>query len=296
VRRFPHRLSPWLLACAALTALVCAGCATAPPSPTLPPAPTATPRPTPTPTPIPPIPLTLHFPAAVSALEGVPIAADLPGLAQRDPGARVWVRVSDPRHHQYWSSDLLRGEGDTYTAPTLLYLPLFPQPGDWWLTVFVQTRETIRGERVLTFQPLSLPLRDLSGKVRSGVSLAIPQAFGEVQQSGDEVAGGRVWSRDEETVELWWAPGPAKPLHLDTASMFLEATLPPNTAVERLAVEPVEWNTARGFRFSERWPQGVAEALVVQGNDRWLYLLRLRAAGEGLSPLLRQIQATFRIE
>jgi len=79
--------------------------------------------------------------------------------------------------------------------------------------------------------------------------------------------------------------------------VLVEATLPASDGVELLGVEPVEWAGLPAFRFVERWPEGSAEALVVQGPDRWLYLLRVRGLrGETIPPLLWDIQASFRLE
>jgi len=264
---------------------------TAPPSPTLPPSPP------PTPSPLPPVPLTVNFPVSVSALNEVAVAVELPGLAERDPAARVWARVTDPNYRLWWESDLEPAGEGRYTAPSPLHLPLVSPPGEWRLMVFVEAATPVEGEQTVRFRPDPVTLWDLEGQVREGVTLRVPKAFDAAWVEGDGVAGGRVWARAGEEVGLWWIPGPTEPLTQDTARMVVEATHPPEGSVEVLEVEPVEWAGLPGFRFDEQWPEGPAEALVVQGPDRWLYLLRVRAVGEGaLSPLLLDIQASLQVE
>lgn len=267
------------------------------PSPTLPPIPTSTPHPTPTPTPLPPVPLTIYWPATASALEEVTLQVDLPGLAERDPAARVRARVTDPRHQVWWESDMDPAGERTYTAPIPLHLPLEPPEGEWRLTVFIYTAVAVNGGRTIVFRPAPVPRRDLSGQVREGITLHVPQPFAAVKAEGDEIAGGRAWIGSGGEVGLWWTPGPAEPLVQDTAQVLVEATHPTSGPAEVVEIEPVEWNGLPAFRFSERWPEGPAEALVVQGPDRWLYLLRVRALdGEVIPPLLMDILATLRLE
>jgi hypothetical protein len=78
---------------------------------------------------------------------------------------------------------------------------------------------------------------------------------------------------------------------------MVEATFPESGGVEVVGVETAEWSGLTGYRFEERWPEGPAETLVLQGPDLWLYLLRVRSlAGPDISPLLRDIQASFTVQ
>jgi len=288
--RLLHRLG-WLL-------ILLAACRPALPSPS--PSPTLiatalpTPTPHPTPTPLPPVPIAIRWPARVSALEDIVLRVDLPGLAERDPKARVWAQVSDPLYRLWWMSNLEPAEGGTYLAVKPLHLPLKPPPGEWRLRVSLLTTAPVSGERTLRFTPEPVPLRDLSTEVRPGIEIQIPRAFAATWAGGDDVSGGRVWTGAGGEVGLWWIPGPAEPLSEDTARMLVEVTL--GEGAEVLAAEPVEWAGLPGFRFQERWPQGPGEALVVQGKDHWLVLLRVRALnGEQIPPLLEEIRAGFRV-
>jgi hypothetical protein len=266
------------------------------PTPTLPPAPTATatPLPTPTPTPIPPIPLTIHWPHTVSALEGVSPVVELPGLVTRDPDARVSARVTDPRHRIVWESEL-ECSGDGMCSPlSPLHLPLYSEEGRWRLAILVRTQAEISGRRTMTFRPDPIPLQDLSGQVRSTIRLPIPQSFTVVQQMGDEVAGGRVWTGAGGEVGVWWLPGPAEDLTPDTAQMVVEATLPARENVQIESLEAGEnWGLPAVY-FAEQWADGAARSVVVQGPDRWLYLLRVRGLdGEPVPPLFEEIWNGF---
>lgn len=264
------------------------------PSPTLTPTPTSTP----TPTPLPPVPMTIRFPEKVSALEGVTVAVELPGLAERDPHARVWAQVFPPGSREpAWESLLGPAEGGMYISPQPIYFSLETVPGDWRLFIEVQSDIPIRGGRWFRFRQEPLPLWDLTGQVPGEVYLPVPQPFALIRQGGDLVAGSRVWQRGEERIELWWAPGPAEALTLDTAQMLEEATFPIGETVEVVAVETVTRGKRPGFRFYERWSGGPAEALLLQGSSRYLYLLRVRVWGrEALTPLLREIQAAMTVK
>ena len=261
--------------------------------------PTATPSPlptaTPTPTPIPPVPLTVHWPPVVSALEDVTVRVELPGLAERDPEARLWASVVDPRPRFWWMAELdPAGEG-SYVAAAPLHLPLEPMAGEWELRILIKTTAPITGERRIRFQPEPVPVRELTG-VREGVSLLIPRAFLAARAEGDEVAGWRTWVGAGGEVGLGWTPGPAEALSLDTALMLVEASRSSGGPVEVLSAEPTEWEGLPAFRFVEQWSEGPAETLVVQGPDRWLYLLRVRMLnGESISPLLQEIAASFKL-
>lgn len=282
-----------------LWALLLTACASTAPSPTPPPllAPTASPAPDPslTPTSLPAVVLTIRWPDEVSALEDIILQAELPGLAERDLSAQVRAQVVDPHHQVWWQSEM-EPVGDAYTALTPLHLPLDPSQGNWRLTVFIHTKIPVNGGRTILFQPAPVPLRDLRGQVREGVTLHIPQAFVGVRAGGDLVAGHLAWAGADGEVGLWWAPGPAEPLTQDVAQILVEATDPAGRG-ERLEVAPLEWAGRAAFRFREQWPEGPGEVLVVQGADRWLYLLRIRALNRAaISPLLWDIQAGFRVD
>ena len=274
----------------------CAGSASVP-SPTALPVATVAPTPEPTATAIPAVELLMSWPADASALEDITLEVQLPELAERDPDASVRARILDPAGDVWWESGLAAAEDGTYRAVEPLHLPLETPPGDWRLTIFIDAAVPVNGARTILFRPDPVPLRDLGGQVRPGISLLIPRPFAVVRYEGDEVAGARVWTRGAAEVGLWWVPGPAERLTQDTAQMLVDTTIPTEAPVELLAVEAVEWHDLAGFRFSERWPDGPAEALVVQGPDRWLVLLRVRALDGGPVPaLLWDIQASFRVE
>lgn len=258
--------------------------------------------PTPTITPIPPLELTIHWPAEVSALHPTPIEVALvppPGVAA---AASVRATVLDPNFAPYQSFLLVPQEGNLYVSDDLLRLPLEPAPGDWWLVVDVESNLPVRGRQSESFQPAPVSYRDLAGLLPQAASLRVPQDLVEVTVQGDLTAGGRAWryegvdaaSRGE--VALWWAPGPHKPVALDTAVVMLEATYGVD-APTVTATEETEFQGQTAFRFHETWPGpegGPAEALVVQGPDYWLYVLRVRAlGGDEIPGLMREIGETF---
>lgn len=283
--------------------LTAAGCGALPlsPSPTSapppPPSPTPSPAPTPTPTPLPPVPLTIRFPETVSALDGVTVTVELPGLPERDPGARVLAQVFPPGLREpVWESPLEPVGDGRYVSPRPLYFSLEPVPGDWRLFVEVQSAAPVRGPRWFRFRQVPLPLWDLAGQTPDEVRLPVPQAFALVGQEGDLVSGGRVWRRGGERIELWWTLGPLGPLTLDTARMVEESTFPIGQAVEILSVEAVTRGKRPGFLFYERWSDGVAEALLLQSSSQRLYVLRVAASSGELTPLLREIQAAWEVK
>lgn len=270
--------------------------------PTFTPTPDSTQTPTPTITPIPSMVLTIHWPAVVSALRPTPIEVELtppPGIAVE---ATVHAAVLAPDFSTYQSFVLVPQDGNLYVSEDLLRLPLEPAPGDWWLTVDVDSELGVEGRQSRSFQPAPVPYRDLTGLLPTAASMQVPQDFVEVQVQGDLTAGGRVWryegvdaaSRGE--VALWWAPGPHKLLSLNTAVVMLEATYGTN-APTVTATEEIEFQGQAAFRFYETWPGpegGPAEALVVQGPDYWLYVLRVRALGGNEIPtLIRKVGETF---
>ncbi len=268
------------------------------PAPTVPPPPTPTPVPTPTPTPLPPIPLTFRFPETVTALEGVTVRVELPGLVQRDPRAQVWAQILPPGSREpVWESALQSNGATAYVSPELVYFPLEALPGDWRLSISVRSTAPVLGPRLFRFRQEPIPFWDLTGLVPAEVRLKIPQAFSVVRREGDEIAGVTIWQRGAERVELWWTPGPAEPLTLDTAQMLVEATFPVMGNVEIAGAEAISRGKRPGFRFREGWPEGRAEALVVQASSRRLYLMRIWGTPGGeFSPLLREIQGTFQVK
>ncbi len=266
-------------------------------APTLTPSPTSIPSPTPTATPIPPLALTIHWPQRVSALEPVPIEVALippPGVSVT---ATVSAIVLDPEGVSYWLSALSPQGERLYVADEPLQLPLEPPEGDWQLTVHVRSPLEVKGERELVFQPTLIRFRELTDTLPSGVDMSVPWEFVQVAARGDQVAGGRVWRYGDGEVALWWAPGPTESLLLNNAVVMLETTHDPDTPARVLDVEEIGWQGQVAFLFRENWPgakDGPAEALVVQGPDYRLYVLRIRAMGsETIPPLLRQVWETF---
>jgi hypothetical protein len=296
-----QRLRIWV--CVSLMLL--AACAPAPPTllptPALAPSPTPIPSPTPTATPIPPLALTIRWPEQVSALQPVPIEVELvppPGVTVT---AALRASVVDPTGRSRLLFDLTPRGGNLYAAEELLQLPLEPPEGDWRLTVGVRSALNVDGEQVLVFRPAPIPFRDLTADLPAGVDIRVPRDFVEAAAQGDRWAGGRVWRYGDGEVALWWAPGPVEPLLLDNALVMLEATHDPDALPRVLDIEEREWQGQAAYLFHEDWPTdrpgadgGPAEALVVQGPDYWLYVLRVRTlGGEAIPPLLRQVWGTF---
>lgn len=274
--------------------------------PTATPTPIPTQTPVPTATPIPPLELTIRWPAKTSALQPVPIEVELvppPGIAV---SPKVSAKVLDPDFGLYQSFVLSPQDGNLYVSTDLLRLPLEPAAGDWRVVIYVESELEVKGERDRSFRPTPIPFRDLTGVLPPGTDLHVPEDFAEVAAHGDRTAGGRVWRYGDGDahgdaspygeVALWWAPGPVKPLQLNTAVVMLEATY--GTDVPTLAgTEEIEWQGQTAFLFHETWPGpegGPAEVLVVQGPDYWLYVVRVRAlGGESIPPLFHQVWETF---
>ena len=284
--------------------LLLTGCGPAAPAPT--PAftliPTATPTifptqtPVPSETPIPPLELTIHWPARVSALQPVPIEVELvipPGIGA---SAKLSATVFDPDFVAYQSFTLLPQDGNLLVSEDLLQLPLEPAAGDWYLVIDVESDLVVRGKRYEAFQPEPIPFRDTAGALPAGTDLRVPRDFVEVEVQGNATAGGRVWRYEGGEVALWWAPGPLKPLLLNNAVVMLEATYGAETPTV-VSAEEIEWQGQTAFLFHETWPGpegGPAEALVVQGPDYWLYVVRVRALGSSDIPqLIREVGETF---
>ena len=134
--------------------------------------------------------------------------------------------------------------------------------------------------------------------------MRVPVEFSEVLAVGDQAAGGRIWRYGDGEVGLWWTPGAAEDLLLDSALVALEATY---AADERFSEVPQpseviedRWQDFPVFEFPELWPGadgGPAVAWVIQGPDDWLYVLRVRSVGGTDVPQLhRRVASTFAIE
>ena len=289
-----------------------AGCTTS--GPTLPPAPTSTPVPratfvptfTPTPsptpvptaTPVPPMEVAILWPAAqVAVLDPAPVAVDVvqPYAVRIPVGVRA--TVMDPAAQVYGTFDL-RWQGDArYVADVPLQLPFEPLPGYWWVIVHVETGLPVTGERATFFTPLPIDFRVLTDTLPAGVTLRVPVAFDEVMARGDRRAGARAWQFGDGEVALWWAPGPTEDLLQNNAIVMLEATHDVENPPRVLSIEERTWQGRTAFLFKEMWPGhegGPAEAWVIQDEDFWLYVLRVRAVGDdAIPPLLRDVGATF---
>jgi hypothetical protein len=241
--------------------------------------------------------LTIPWPEQVSALQPVYIEVELlppPGVSMT---ATVRATILDPMGLPRWLFTLTPREGNLYVAEEPLRFPLEPEEGDWRLLLYVRSELEVEGERELVFQPAPISFRDLMDVVPAGIELRVPQDFVEVVSQGDPWAGGRVWRYGDAEVALWWAPGPVEPLLLNNAVVMLEATCDSDAPPRVLDVEETEWQGQTAFLFYEDWPGaggGPAEALVVQGPDYWLYVLRVRTlGGETIPPLLHQVWETF---
>jgi hypothetical protein len=193
--------------------------------------------------------------------------------------------------------DLVPLGRNRYATEEPIQFPLEPPEGQWRLFVIVRSPLEVTGERSLVFLPEPIAFRDLVNVLPPGVSVRVPLSFWEVVTEGDQWAGARVWRYGDGEMGLWWAPGPAEPLSFNIALVMLEATHNPDEPPDVLGVEETEWQGQTAFRFLEDWSGvdgGPAETIVMQGPDRWLYVLRIRAIGGGSIPqLLRQVRETF---
>lgn len=283
------------------------GCASPTPSPTATPAPTLTPSATPTPaptptaTPIPPLTVDIRWPEQVSALEPVPIEVAVippPGISVT---TSVYASMLDPQGQTYWQGLLAAGADDLHTSAEAVHLPLEPAPGDWRLLVALHAPLPAVGEQTLAFRPVPVAFHDLEGRLTPGIDIRVPWDFAHITGQGDEWAGAQAWQYGDGMLELWWAPGPAEPLLWNSALAMLESTHDPGTEIEIQSDEEMTWEEQPAFLFREMWQHddvsSPAEALVVQGPDDWLYVLRVRAlAGEEIPPLMRQVRDTFVFE
>ena len=115
-----------------------------------------------------------------------------PGIAA---DATVLATVLEPVGLTWWTSELQLRDGDRYTAPEPLLLPLEPSDGDWRLVIFVQSTLDVEGERELAFRPAAIPFHDLAAELPAAVDLRVPQEFLESVAQGDQGAGGRCHPR-----------------------------------------------------------------------------------------------------
>ena len=270
---------------------------TPPPPPTPLPTLTPIPTPTPTPTPIPPIVSNIHWPERASALEPVFIEVELAPPPGVDVAPTVRASVTGPGGQPRQMFDLTPREGNRYAAEEPLSFPLEPPEGNWLLVIYTQSALDVVGERHLLFRPDPIYFRDLADALPAEVDVRVPQDFMEIIAEGDRWAGGRVWNLHSAEMSLWWAPGPAEPLLLNNAIVILEATHDPDQPPAISSIEETEWQGQTAFLFHEDWSEmggGPSEAWVIQGPNRWLYVLRVRAMGDGDIPLLfHQVRDTF---
>jgi len=243
---------------------------------------------------------TIRWPMRVSALRPVPVEVGLvppPGVGVM---ATVRAVVIGPLG-EVGRFDLSPREGNLYVAEEPLQFPLEPPVGEWRVLVSVESVLDVQGERELAFRPAPISFRDLANVLPAGATLRVPEDFREVVTQGDALAGGRAWRYEDGEVGLWWAPGPTKPLALNNAVVMLEATHDPEQPPQVLGVEETEWQGYTAFLFREEWPADQAgaggrpaEALVVQGPDYHLYVLRVRALeGQAIPALMRLVGETF---
>jgi hypothetical protein len=260
------------------------------------PSPTPIPTPTPTATPIPPAAINLRWPEQVSALEPAFIEAALippPGVVLT---ATVRATVSDPTGARWWRGDLIHQRDHVYASEALLRFPLDPPEGNWLLFVHVQTDLDTTGEQHVAFRPAPIPFRDLSGILPEGASMRVPEAFVETVAQGDQWAGGRVWRHANGQIDLWWAPGPVKPLLLNNAVVMLEAAHDPESPPTVSGAVETTWHGQTAYQFQEKWPnvKTPGQALVIQGPDYWLYVLRTRSLDdEPIPQVLLTVSETF---
>jgi hypothetical protein len=209
--------------------------------------------------------------------------------------------VLDPSWHLWALFHLWPQEDDRYAAEEPLQLPLEPMEGDWRLAVSVKSELGVEGERRVVFRPAPIQFRDLAEVLPAGTGLRVPHDFFERLVQGDPQAGGRVWRYEDGELALWWAPGSLNPLLFNTAVVMLEATHDVERPPQVMGVEETEWQGRTAFLFQEIWPAdeygtpgGPAEAIVMQGPDYHLYVLRMRALGtEPIPPLMRQVGETL---
>ncbi len=276
----------------------------APPTATQPPLPTPTRRPTatPTPTPIPYLRVNLDVPASVSPLDPVTLGITLePPAYPPDVLALVYLSVYDAEGRLFYGPTELHGDAWHFAGPQPLQLPL-DAAGDWRVEAKVQATVRITGTRTVTMTVAPVAYRDLSNVLPAGVTLKVPEAFEEVFALGDTWAGGRVWRYRDGEVALWWVPGPTEKLQFQNALVVLEATYDAYQPAVPVAYEDdLLWQDRPAIRFEETWTSKSGEhpgvAWVIQGPNRWLYVLRVRALeGPAIPWLVEQVSNSFRFE
>jgi hypothetical protein len=304
-----HTVSKRLTALLLLVIAGLAACATPTPSPTVTatptatatPVPTWTPTPVPTATPIPPAELKIDWPSTVSPLTPVPVEVALVAPPDIDAHAQISATVMDPEAKVYATFELAAADGERYQSAELLQLPLEPLPGYWWLILHVESRLPVVGKPAVFFEAASVAYRDLTGVLPEAVTLKVPQGFEVAAAQGDPWAGGRIWAHHDGEVSLWWAPGPTEALLLNNAIAMVEATYAADERYQSWPTvsEVVEttWQGRPAFQFPEHWPEpdgGEGQAWVIQGDDFWLYVLRVRTRNAAPPPSLHmQVARTF---
>ena len=211
------------------------------------------------------------------------------------------VVVRHPRAGLIYQAPLVPRDDYLFVAEEPLRLPLDPPPGSYRLIVLVDSNLHAAGDRVLFFDPAPIPFHNLDpggpSGIHEGVRLVVPLEYPGVIISGGPWAGRRAWHFVDGAVSLWWAPGPTEDLVLDNAVAMLDATHDTVDPPKVTSVEQIEWAGQRAFVFRERWSGqdgGPSEAMVVQGPDFWLYVLRIRArGGASIPPILYQVRETF---
>jgi hypothetical protein len=237
----------------------------------------------------------------VSALEPVPIEVALVPPPGVEATSALTAVVRHSQAGLIYEAPLEPAGNDLYRAADPLRLPLTPPVGTYRLIILLDSAIGAVGDRVLYFQPDPIPFHELApgaqDGVHEGVVLAIPLAWDEVVAEGGPWAGSRTWRYRDGEASLWWAPGPTEPLLVSNAIAVLEATYDPERPLQVVSVTETEWEGETAFLFRERLPGiegGPAEALVVQGPDYWLYVLRIRAMGGSTIPrLLALVRDTF---
>jgi hypothetical protein len=261
--------------------------------------------PTPTITPEPTLRVNVGWPAQISPLE--PVAVDVTfDPTPVDAQLTVTATVLQPTGERYAVFDLrpepdgLRSNSPHYVATEPLQLPLMPVSGTWWLVVHVETPYSLTGSRVRYFTVTSPSFRNLTDVLPAQVTIQVPEAFESAVAIGDRQAGGRVWTHAGGALELWWTPGPAEDLTLTTAQMAVGATHITNPRIlsvpEIASSEATTWQTSPAYRFEERWEDAlsVGTAWVIQDDEDWLYVLRLRPPKDGDMPhLLASVAETL---
>jgi hypothetical protein len=241
--------------------------------------------------------LTIHWPEQVSALNPVPIEVELVAPPGVDVSPAVRATVMDTTGRPHWRADLTPRGAGRYAGDEPLRLPLDPLPGYWVLLVHVRSTLPVEGKREVAFRPVPIRFYELADELPAGVKLRVPVDFAVQAAEGDRWAGGRVWRYGGGELALWWAPGPAEPFLLNNAVVVLEATHDSDAPARVLGFEETEWQGRTAFLFREDWlgeEGGPAKALVVQGDDHWLYVVRVRGTGgDAIPPLLRQVWGTF---